>query len=286
MPGPITGGLGLVAGASTWANIPAATAYPAGTQWRVTDIGSAGSIWVTDATRWYPLNGSVTLLATAIPMILPSSGTIGNNGALSGLTAFPGTYVSCYMYFPANAIAAGVAAGLYYCVMSSTTAGTIYNNTYTSGQPTIPASPTAFSTTGPGAYTQTTASDVTVLSGTVPANTLGINGELRSTFLSEMVSGASYKVIGHKLGGTSYYEFYAATNSGWGGFVGLTNRGETGKQAGPAAWYPGTSNGGFSPADYSIDTTTDKTWVATLRLHTVATDWVILRRVTLEIVTQ
>ena len=58
MPGPITGG---VIPSSTWANIPAASTVSAGTQWRVTDIGSAGSIWVSDTVRWRPLGGRVIL---------------------------------------------------------------------------------------------------------------------------------------------------------------------------------------------------------------------------------
>src|ERR1700693_852831 len=97
----------------------------------------------------------IPVIQNAIPMILPSSGTIGNNGALSALTALPTIYANAYLYFPAGAIVAGSLAGLYYCIMSSTTAGTIYNNTYdtTLGvMPTIPANPVPFVTPGPGAY--------------------------------------------------------------------------------------------------------------------------------------
>ena len=257
----------LIAGASTWANIPAASAYPAGTQWRVTDIGSAGSIWVTNATRWYPLNGSVAMFSTVFPMILPSSGTIGNNGALSGLTALHGTYDSCYMYFPENAIAAGVAAGLYYCAMSSTTAGTIYNNTYTSGAPTIPASPTAFSTTGPGAYTQTTGSFITVLSVTVPGNSMGINGGLDSQVALSNNNSAGVKTFQIKLG--AYTMLWASNTTAllFGSLqpfiknMGVANR-QNGNVWGAA---PGT-----------IDTTTDQTLVVAGMLE-VATDFFYLQ---------
>lgn len=117
----------------------------------------------------------------AIPVFLQSSGSIGNNGALTAITALPVTYPSIYLYFPVNAIAAGVAAGLYYCVMSSTTAGTIYNNVYDPSLgvlPTIPSSPTAFSTTGPGAYTQTTAADITLVGVTIPGGSMGASGVL------------------------------------------------------------------------------------------------------------
>lgn len=122
--------------------------------------------------------GAQRLMGNGIPMIIPSSGSIGNNGALSGITALPTQFASCYMYFPANAISAGSAAGFYYVVMSSTSAGTIYNNTYTSGTPTIPASPNAFITAGPGAYTQTTAADITMLSASIPGGLLGTDGTI------------------------------------------------------------------------------------------------------------
>ena len=122
----------------------------------------------------------IVLAQCAIPMVLQSSGTMGNNGALSGITALPQAYSSCYMYFPANAIAAGSAAGLYYTVMSSTTAGQVFANQYTFGIPQIPANPTPIIATGPGAYVQTTAAAITVFSMTVPGGLLGPNGVVRS----------------------------------------------------------------------------------------------------------
>jgi hypothetical protein len=118
------------------------------------------------------------LISTAIPFVVVSSGTMGNNGALSGITAVISAYPNAYVYLPANAISAGSAANWYYAVFSSTTAATIYNNVYTSGTPTVPASPTAFVTTGPGAYTQTTGAYIKGPTITIPANTVGINGQL------------------------------------------------------------------------------------------------------------
>lgn len=192
----------------TWASVSALT--PAnGTIAYVSDIGANGSLWVYNSTdvRWRPLNGMVSLLSTAVPMILPSSGSIGNNGALTGITALPTTYASCYMYFPVNAIAAGVAAGLYYVVMSSTTAGTIYNNTYTSGTPTIPAAPTAFATTGPGAYTQTTGAELTLLSLTVQGGVMGLSGSLFYQVTTAYPSNTNTKTTRTKFASVAYSSF-------------------------------------------------------------------------------
>jgi hypothetical protein len=125
-------------------------------------------------------NVPYTVAQSAIPFIAASSGTMGNNCAISGLTALAVTYSNgAYIWLPAGAVAAGVpAAGTWYWfVASSTTAGTCFNNIYTSGVPTIPASPTAFATTGPGAF----AGDQGTISGptiTIPAGAMGANGFL------------------------------------------------------------------------------------------------------------
>lgn len=149
--------------------------------------------------------GSYTLFQNGIAMIVPSSGSIGDNGALTLTTALPTTFVNCYMYFPANAIEAGSAAGLYYVQMSSTTAGTIFNNTYTSGRPTIPASPTAFVTTGPGAYTQTTATDLTISSFALPGGAMGAHGVLWVDQLASQPGNGNVKIPKIKIGATTVF---------------------------------------------------------------------------------
>ena len=51
---------------------------------------------------------------SGLPIIMPSSGSIGTNGALTLNTALPQIYANCYMYFPVGAVFAGSAAGLYF----------------------------------------------------------------------------------------------------------------------------------------------------------------------------
>jgi hypothetical protein len=147
-------------------------------------------------------NSPIILSQSGVPVGIPSSGSIGNNGALTLTTALPTTYASIYLYFPANAISSGSAAGLYYCGMSSTTVGTIYNNQYTGGDVTVPANPTAFVTTGPGAYTQST-SGVTCISITVPGGLMGPRGRLRITEKATYPSNANAKNFQALFGGTN-----------------------------------------------------------------------------------
>lgn len=147
---------------------------------------------------------AIELLGSNLAIGRPSSGSIANNGALTLTTALQTTYSQgAYMYFPANSIAAGVAAGLYWVVMSSTTLGTIYNNTYTSGTPTAPTSLTPFVTTGPGAYTQTVG-EVTLLLGTMPGGSMGKNGVLEVGLLALCNNSAGTKSVSFKIDSVTY----------------------------------------------------------------------------------
>lgn len=215
-----------------------------------------------------------------VPMILPSSGSMGNNGAITLTTALPATYANCYLYLPANAIQAGSAAGLYYAVMSSATVGTVYNNIYTSGAPTIPSSPSAFATTGPGAYTQTTGSDITLFLNTMPGGSIGANGSLFCFPLWACNNSVNTKTLKQKINATE-------TNSvGIGAFaINATpfvfrNRGVTNKNVSNAS--TGLGSHTTSPIDSSIDTSSDATVELTGRLANAA-DYLVLSGVTYQI---
>lgn len=147
----------------------------------------------------------ITVISSSgIPFIKASSGTMGNNGAVSAMTALPRTYSSgAYLWLPAGAIAAGVpaSAAWYWFVASSTTAGTVYNSTYTSGTP-VPGTLTAFATTGPGAFTGST-STVTAVSLTLPANLMGRNGQVWLTSSDTFNNNAGNKAFAMKFGATN-----------------------------------------------------------------------------------
>ena len=188
--------------------------------------GAAGQALVSEA--------GILVGQTGVPVILPSGGTIGNNGALSGITALPTTYsTGCFMYFPASAIFAGSLNGLYYVVMSSSTAGTIYNNTYVSGQPEIPASPTPFVTTGPGAYVQAS-SQIDLITFPVPANAMGKNGRLIIRGRASSNNNANSKSPRVAFGAMQLVNNSTASQLG-GEFYGqVQNRGVTNAQVAPA----------------------------------------------------
>ena len=86
----------------------------------------------------------------------------------------------CWIYMPANFGGSSYSAGWYWAVFSSDTAGILYSDTYTSGTPKRPASPTVFPTNLTGWLTTTT-SEITGPTGFVlPGGSLGQNGSLKS----------------------------------------------------------------------------------------------------------
>jgi hypothetical protein len=222
-----------------------------------------------------------------IPVILPSSGSIGNNGALTLTTALPAIYASAWMYFPANAISAGSAAGTYYVQMSSTTVGTIYNNLLAAGTApsSVPSSPTAFSTTGPGAYTQTTSGVVSMFSVPIIGGAMGANGSLRFKGAWLRPSNANSITSTILLGGTAIC-FVSQTNQIWIGYERtLRNMGDQAKQFSLQTSSNAQTDASLSSAAAvfpTINTAVTQQLAFTFFIGT-ATDYLIMAGITVEI---
>lgn len=239
--------------------------------------------------RMRPPNGVPIILAqSAIPMILPSSGTMGANGSLTGLTALPYTVFPqpCFMYFPAGKVFSGSPAGMYYASITAATTAQVYNNMYTSGRPqdAIPVVPTPVVDAGPGAYTQTTAADIEMFSVPLPGMMLGLWGSLRFRAMWAGNNNANAKIIPSKLGGTQFGGSSINITSSPGGtqIRGLTNRGSYNKQIcmGGSAFANGAD--GTSPTYLAIDTSVDKALTLSANMAT-ATDYMILEGFVAEI---
>ena len=241
-------------------------------------VGTAGNVLTSNGPGAAPSyqvapGGSPVLAQSGVPVFIPSSGSIGNNCAITLTTALGRTYANIYLYFPAGAIASGSAAGKYFTQMSSSTVGTCFNNLYTSGTPTIPGSPTAFVTTGPGAYTQTTGTAIPLITVAVPGNSLGVNGELQINRYVNVANTSTTKTFLLSFGGTTLVNSAASfTTAGNGSFLRVYNSGATGSQicmenssgsVGAAAAFVATS----------IDTTTSQNAVINGNLATADTDY-------------
>lgn len=176
------------------------------------------------------------LAQTAIPFVYLGTCNIGNNGALTSVPGLPATYSNgCYVLVPTHGISASIPAAptWYFCIMSSATAGTIYNNVYTSGTPFLytASTATAFSTTGPGAVTGL----ATAQNGpnwSIPANTLGPNGVLELAAVYGCQGSTNSKTCAVKLGSATIYTQATTTAANVACLALLTcqNQGVTGAQ--------------------------------------------------------
>jgi hypothetical protein len=268
-------------------------------------IDIAGSLFnitvATDPLVWFFLNqqftvpsniltasaGVVTtapsiLFRSAIPFVATPTGSMGNNGALTIGTALGLTYANAYFYLPANAISAGSAAGWYYGTCTTTTACTVFNNTYTIGQPTIPASPTAFVTTGPGAYSGPGAAQAIIAQQiTVPGGALGKRGGVRVTQKSSTINNANTKTVRVKFASIVAYSQAITTALGNTVIVSCENRDREDRQLCANTQSVGVSGSAFAVG--TSNTATDVTLQIEVQLNTADTDYIVSEGVTVEL---
>ena len=134
--------------------------------------------------------GSSTVMSVGIPFVIPP-GDGGSTGLLFtdtlgtfSLTGNPpsGTWASlkgCYIWMPANFGGSSYPAGWYWGVFSGDTAGILYTDTYVSGIPKRPSSPTPFPVNLSGRIT-TPVSEITGPTGfTLKGGSMGPNGKLK-----------------------------------------------------------------------------------------------------------
>lgn len=182
----------------------------------------------------YPGLSPFELLKTSIPVILPSSGTLSAAGALSAIQALQQTFTNgCWMYFPAATTDPGDPAGVYFVIMSSTTAGTVYRNRLVSGAPFYPAASALIPCTNAASYTQGT-SVVTVLTIPIPANAMGPNGivEVYTVVGNDLNAGTKTGLINFGGGISMATSSQTTVNSATPSWRKIANRGVTGGQAG------------------------------------------------------
>jgi hypothetical protein len=239
------------------------------------------------AIGFRPLSQPSILLQNGIPFVMPASGTISAAGALSGMgVALPTTYANAYFFFPANALSASSAAGWYFTRMTSTTAGIVFLNTYTSGTPSIPSTASLVSVTaGAGAYTQTS-STTTAISITLPANSMGPNGKLRFTLQQSNNNSAGTKLCNFTFGGTLFWQFALTTNLGQFVLREVVNSGVVTSQSTNAQAQQGPGSSAAAPLYLAIDTSVAQTILMRMALNTPATDAVTAEYFGVEVLPQ
>lgn len=236
--------------------------------------------------RFDPVYGEYVLARSAIPFVIVPTGSMANNGVITLGTALPGVYANAYVNLPANAIQAGSAAGWYFAQFSSTTVGVVFNNTYVApGVPAIPATPTAFVSTGPGAYTGVIV-QVTGPQVSIPAGALGPNGVLRLSSFWNVTGNTNSKTITQQVGGTNVHNLAlnTAAQLGYTMIRTIYARGVQTNQLMPAV---GESGGGVGAqsgiADFlAVNLAVAQTF-ALLGTLAVATDFIVMEAFIIEV---
>jgi len=157
----------------------------------------------------------IKVFQSGLPMIMAPTTTPGSAGTFTLGTAGPTGFWggSAYLYAPASAwTSPALAAGWYYAVLTSTTAGTLYTNTYTSGLPFIPSS-AALGTVVPGSagtWTGVTTAQA-ALTWTLPGNIMGPNGLVEFTGIIGFNGSTNNKTVTIKVGSSTIFSLVEAT---------------------------------------------------------------------------
>lgn len=175
-----------------------------------------------------------TLMQSGVAMGVPSSGSMGSNGAITITTALNLTYANCYLYLPAGAAYAGSLAGPYFAQMTSATVGTVYNNILTLGPPVIPSILNPIIGSGPGAYTQTTAALLPLTVLTFPGGSMGNHGSMEFVHTAAYNNSAGSKTFNMLWGGQTLLSVSHTTTVSVAHQKIVTNRGVQNSQSAQA----------------------------------------------------
>ena len=186
----------------------------------------------------------------------------------------------CWCYLPANFGGKTYPAGWYWAVFSSDTAGILYNNTYSSGIPTRPATLTPFSDNLAGWLTQTTA-EVTGPTGfTLRGLSMGKNGSLKAHLrgLGNSTASKFYKIY---LGSTLVQYIQPVTTSvNWEMVVSTCNQGSDALQINSRQQTPtGVGVAGtvmVGGESTSVDTSIDQNLSISMQISTTAACAILL----------
>ena len=260
----------------------------------IKSLWQAGFCSVTDAPTifdkpTYPYPQQIA--AIGVPFcILPGDGSTtglqftGSAGAFTLSAAIlTGAWVAlkgCWCYMPSGFGRSGYAAGWYWGVFSSDTAGVLYSDTYVSGRVTRDFSPTAFPVNLNGWLTQTT-SEVTGPTGfTIPGGSIGKSGVLKMLVrgLGNTTANKTYKTyIGSTYVG---YIGPVTTNPSWEVAIDCRNQGSEAMQIGSrqtALTGVGASGATFVAGEStSVDTTVDQNFSISMQISTTAACAILL----------
>jgi hypothetical protein len=223
------------------------------------------------------------LAQSAIPVGIAQSGTVATNGTITFTNALPAAYAGIWLYFPATAMADGL-AGFRWCTSVAASTTNFQVTTAYLAAMSIPAIPTGYSN-GVGsnsAYTGSTA-EITLSNVTVPGGMMGPNGRLRIRRKGTANNTAGAKISGTRFGGTQFFSAGMANYLSYTHDVEIFNAGVTNVQVGSPTNVGVDWNVSTQPYSRSaIDTSIAQTIALNYQLAT-ATDYAISEAFSIEV---
>lgn len=250
----------------TWTNLNAnyASSAFAGAMFYANDVGTNGSLWTNSGGVLVPV-GPITLYTSTDSYSRAPTGTIntGSSGNITFGTAANRTYTEgLYVYLPSIATTPAITAGFYWCVMSSTTVGTLYAS----------KGGAAINFTVGAGYTGVTSSV------DLPAQTLkgGVMGSYRRLSISGILSvtnNANAKTTSIRFGGSTAGSATFQSAASWPFSANIQNKTASLQHLQPAT----SGTGAGSTSVTTINTASDQTYNPYLSGGgSTATDWWIV----------
>ena len=224
------------------------------------------------------LSGSKELCGS-VPVIIPNSTTVATNGSMT-VTALPTTYSDgAWVYLPAGAIVGG-SAGYYWTVFSSSTVGAVKTNYIDPASEFLPYVPTGTLVAAVGSnssFTTPTATDITMVNITVPANYLPNGSTVKMFSRVTCPNNANAKTNKHLLGTTLISSQNFASGTGGMLTTSMFNRTRTSQVLGK---YADTAISGTTYG--TVDTTATTKLVIASQLAQ-DTDYIVLEAYVIEL---
>jgi hypothetical protein len=228
-------------------------------------VPTSSSAYVNPVNTGIPANAPFIVAQSAVAVINPSSGSVTGSGTDATITLNAAMYQiyadGCWMVLPAGAAYAGSLAGLYWCVMSSTTVGILYDITLgTSQVPYVPSSPPRITASrGATGYTTLLVSPAQIFGGLIPGGLMGVSGALRVRANFGFSGGSTSGTVCFGVLGATGTQMHsnasaAAANAGYDFMIrnlGVANR----QRVSPLVNYVDTGSYATAPQQFSIDTT-------------------------------
>jgi hypothetical protein len=223
------------------------------------------------------------LAQSAVPVGIAQSGTVATNGTITFAAALPTAYAGIWLYFPATAMADGL-AGFRWCTSVAASTTNFQVTTAYFAAMGIPAIPTGYSN-GVGsnsAYTGSVA-EIALANVTVPGGMMGPTGRIRIRRKCSANNTAGAKIPSVKFGGTQFFSAGLANYLSYTHDIEIFNAGVTNVQIGSPTNMGTDWNTFLQPyIRGAIDTSIAQTIAISYQLAT-ATDYAISEAFSIEV---